>query len=58
MAMLGNLLVMLENVLIALGGKMTMMETLFADLWWYKDSLGLIGQYTSRNHNKLIMPKK
>jgi len=32
MAMLGNLVAMLENVVIALGGKMTMMKTLFADL--------------------------
>jgi len=32
MAMLGNFLAMLENVVIVLGGKMTMMETLFADL--------------------------
>jgi len=30
--MLGNLVAMLENVVIALGGKMTIMETLFADL--------------------------
>jgi len=31
MAMLGNLIAILENVVLALGGKMTVMETLFAD---------------------------
>jgi len=31
MAMLGNLVAMLENVVLALGGKMTIMETLFAN---------------------------
>jgi len=30
--MLGNLVAMLKNVVFALGGKMTIMETLFADL--------------------------
>jgi len=32
MAMLGNLVAMLENVVLALSGKMTIMETLFDDL--------------------------
>jgi len=32
MAMLENLVAMLENVMIALGGKMVIMEILFADL--------------------------
>jgi len=32
MAMLGNLKAMLENVVLALGGTMTIMETIFADL--------------------------
>jgi len=32
MAMLGNLVAMLENVVIALGRKMPIMETLFAEL--------------------------
>jgi len=32
MALLGNLVVMLENVVLPLGGKMTNMETLFANL--------------------------
>jgi len=32
MAMLGSLVAMLENIVTALGGKMTMMETLFAYL--------------------------
>jgi len=40
--MLGNLVAMLENVVTTLGGKMTMMETLFADLRWSINSLGLI----------------
>jgi len=30
--MLGNLVGMLENVVLALGGKMTIMKTLFVDL--------------------------
>jgi len=32
MVMLGNLVAMLENVVSTLGGKMTIMGTLFADL--------------------------
>jgi len=32
MAMLGNLVAMIENVMPTLGGKMAIMETLFADL--------------------------
>jgi len=32
LATLGNHVAMLENVVIALGGKMTIMETLFVDL--------------------------
>jgi len=58
MAMLGNLVAMLENVVTTLGRKMTMMETLFADLGWSTNSLGLIGQHTLRNHNKFILCPK
>jgi len=32
MVILGNLIVMLENVVTTLGGKMTIMETIFDDL--------------------------
>jgi len=32
MAMLGNLVALLENVALALGGKMTIIEILFTDL--------------------------
>jgi len=56
--MLGNLVAMLENVVIALGGKLTMMKTLFAHLGKSIESLGLIGQYTSRNYNKFILCPK
>jgi len=57
MAMLGNLMAMLETIVIALGGKVTMMEILFATdhLGYSTDSLELIGQHTSRNHNKFIL---
>jgi len=53
--MLENLVAMLENVVSALGGKMTIMETLFVDLGY---SFGPIGQETLRIHNKFILCSK
>jgi len=55
MAMFGNLVATLKNVvtaLDALDGKMTIMETLFANL------VELIGQHTSNIHNKFILCPK
>jgi len=57
MAMLGNFVVMLKNVVIALGGKMTIMETLFVD-WGSQHSFGPIGQLTTKIHNKFILCPK
>jgi len=54
MAMLGNL-AMLENVVIALGGKMSIIETFFLLILDSLHSFGPIGQYTSRIHNKFIV---
>jgi len=45
MAILENLTVMIENVMIALGGKMAIMETLFANLEYFTNSF----------HNKFIL---
>jgi len=50
MAMFGNLMVMLENVESALGSKMTIVKTLFADLKESTHSLGPIWHHTSKVH--------
>jgi len=44
---------MLQNVVPTLGGKMTIMETLFADLRYSIDSFRPIGQHTSKIHKKI-----
>jgi len=58
MAMLGNLVAILENVVPALGGKMTIIKSLFANLEQSTNSLGPIEQHTSKIHKKFILCPK
>jgi len=57
--MLENIAAMSRNIIIALGGKMTIIDILFASCRVVYRLFGLIGQHASKIHNKFILcPKK